>query len=122
MTHWKKQIEELRQVRGAATQGEWKAMFVFGSKDLPASVDCGDVSIVHVQEDCSKQPTHDVRFIAESANRWNDLLRVIEVMGEALEKYHEADVYEHHGEEYGTLANKALTTASRILSGEGEEK
>ena len=121
MTTWKKQIESLRQVREKATLDYRKAPIL--KSDWP--VFFNDVANVRgiriIGEYKSVSCGDEAEFIVAAANRWNDLLRVIEVMGEAIQKELKPGHWCGEGCTECRL-EKAFDKASRLLSGEGEEK
>lgn len=86
LDEWIKQVQERCD---GATPGPWEAKFVFGSPDLPVSVEAGEIEICAVQEFYTEEnnPTPNFSFIAHSRADLPKALRIIERMRETLKRY-----------------------------------
>jgi hypothetical protein len=118
MTPLKKQIKELRQVRERATQGKWNLgnRYLYpNSPYVHTTAECGmgGPTLLEVYDIRKNLPNN----CCPSANRWDDLLRTIEVMGEALERLRPR-YYPGDNILMDSIATEALAKAERILSGE----
>jgi hypothetical protein len=117
-------LTNLKRLCAEATGGNWDAFFVFGSRDLPSSieVETGKINIIagvecperikicDVAED-SDRPTHNFRYIA-AANpaTLSQLIECVEIMKVALETMKKAGSHYNYNEERGVLTQAWLNS------------
>lgn len=95
-TEIKNKIQELKNLRDKATVGPWLYSEIVEKDELGKTEGLCGVDVVsdntqdiicNLDYDQKGDWRDSAKFIAESANRWNDLLKCLEVACETLEKY-----------------------------------
>lgn len=105
-------LKQVRDLESKASKAPWTVEYLFGSKDLPVSITHGDKreTILEWSED-STSTVDDIEFIAVSRSDIPKLLKMVEVMRDALIKIKDKS----NGFTFYQESTEALEAADKLL-------